>query len=140
MLYPSPLVYDHIMNTLDYLEAEMLGENGSFFSAQDADSEGTEGLYFSFSEEEFEDIINKVEDEDNLTDRMDQLKSWFEITKEGNFDHGLNVISLNWEKREEIFTTESWDLVRKLENQFLTKEKIGSHHLQTIRGSPVGTS
>lgn len=53
MLYPSPLVYDHIMNTLDYLEAEMLGDDGNFFAAQDADSEGTEGLYFSFTEEEF---------------------------------------------------------------------------------------
>ncbi len=123
MLYPSPLVYDHIMNTLDYLEAEMLGEDGNFFAAQDADSEGTEGLYFSFSEAEFEDLVNKVEDEENISEKMEQLKSWFGITTEGNFDHGLNVISLNWEKREEIFTTESWDLVRKIRKAILDERK-----------------
>ncbi|MCO4794308.1 MAG: thioredoxin domain-containing protein [Bacteriovoracaceae bacterium] len=123
MLYPSPLVYDHIMNTLDYLEAEMLGEDGQFFAAQDADSEGTEGLYFCFSEEEFEDLVNKIDDEDDLSGKMEDIKSWFGITKEGNFDHGLNVVSLNWEKREQIFTTESWDLVRKIRKSMLNERK-----------------
>ena len=52
--YPSPLIFDGILQTLDYLRTEMISDEGYFFSAQDADSEGTEGLYFTFSKEEFE--------------------------------------------------------------------------------------
>jgi uncharacterized protein YyaL (SSP411 family) len=53
LIAPTPLILDALIQTLDYLKKEMLSDVGYFFSAQDADSEGVEGLYFCFTEEEF---------------------------------------------------------------------------------------
>lgn len=122
IVHPSPLVLDALITTLDYLETEMLSEKNYFFSAQDADSEGVEGLYFTFKAEEFEqalrDNIEGVSDED-----VSQLKQWMQITPEGNFEHGLNVISLNYELREQWQNQSGWDLVRKARQAILSERR-----------------
>ncbi len=128
LVYPSPLVFDAIINTLDYLENEMLSDDKDgkrhFFSAQDADSEGVEGLYFTFTEEEFEDLINKNDDDqESLGKKMEHIKKWFSITKEGNFEHQLNVISLNYLYKEEIYQQENWDIIRKVRRFILNERK-----------------
>jgi uncharacterized protein YyaL (SSP411 family) len=125
LLYPSPLLFDGLLNTLEYLKLEMQNEEGMFFSAQDADSEGHEGLYFTYTGEEFEGLINRISDEnDDLTGKMDQIKSWFNIGDEPNFENDLNVISLNPEKKEEIFSTESWDIIRRVRKGILEDRKL----------------
>lgn len=124
LVYPSPLVYDTLINTLDYLDSEMLSDNNYFFSAQDADSEGVEGLYFTFTESEFEDILNKHDSEDEIfAKNLEQIKRWFQITKKGNFDHSLNVISLDPALKEEFYQQENWDLVRKTRHAILSERK-----------------
>lgn len=128
LINPSPLVFDAIINTLDYLENEMLAEEVDgkchFFSAQDADSEGMEGLYFSFTESEFEDALNKNDDnEETFAQNLDKIKSWSQITSEGNFEGGLNVISLNHNKQDEIFQKENWDIIRKVRRAILSERK-----------------
>jgi uncharacterized protein YyaL (SSP411 family) len=122
LIYPSPLVYDSIINTLNYLENEMLSEDSFFFSAQDADSEGVEGLYFSFNQEEFEDLVNKCSEETSAM--MDELKKWFDITSEGNFENGLSVISLEHQYSEEIFTQRGWEAVREVRQEILNQRKL----------------
>jgi uncharacterized protein len=124
LIYPSPLVYDHLISTLEYLEAEMLGDDKYFFSGQDADSEGVEGLYFNFTEEEFEGIANQAISE-NQSDKekepiftLDQVKTWFNIT-----GPGLHSISLNFDTKDELFTLESWDLVREIKKKILNQRK-----------------
>ena len=124
LLYPSPLVYDNLMNTMDYLANEMMSENKFFFSAQDADSEGVEGLYFTYSEEEFEDALNNADDEDEqLSKNLDKIKSWFNVTKEGNFEKGLNILSLNYDKKEEFYQKENWDLIRRAKSAIIADRK-----------------
>lgn len=120
LIFPSPLVYDTLINTLDYLEYEMLSEKNYFFSAQDADSEGVEGLYFTYSEQEFEDILKNDED---LINYSSELKEWFNITPQGNFDQALNVISLNLEKKQEIYSQEGWERVRKVRTLIIEDRK-----------------
>ena len=115
MLYPSPLVFDTIMNTLDYLGTEMMSEEGYLFSGQNADSEGVEGLYFTYTSEEFDDLINQASDEnDDLADKKEQIRKWFRIEEAGNFENKLNVISLNPECKEEVFTAEGWEIIRRI--------------------------
>jgi uncharacterized protein YyaL (SSP411 family) len=124
LMYPSPLVYDTLINTLDYLASEMLDESGYFFSAQDADSEGVEGLYFTFTEEEFENIVNNASsEEDDLTARMQEIKEWFNITKEGNFERSLNVISLNASKKDDLYAPNNWDIIRRIRKEILNERK-----------------
>lgn len=124
LIYGSPLVYDAIFNTLEYLENEMLGENKIFFAAQDADSEGVEGLYFTYTKEEFEDVLNNNDDEDEtFAKNRDKIFNWFQITEQGNFENGLNVISLSRAHLEEIYTQDGWDLVRKVRGAILNDRK-----------------
>ncbi len=124
LLSPGPLVYDTLVNTLEYLSTEMLSEKGYLFSAQDADSEGQEGLYFTYTEEEFESVVNKASnEEDHLTLRMEEIKSWFQITKKGNFENGLNVISLNPQKKHDIITPDSWEIIRRIRRTLLENRK-----------------
>ena len=47
--------------TLDYIRREMTHPSGGFFSAQDADSEGVEGKFFVWSEEEITAALGDVE-------------------------------------------------------------------------------
>ncbi len=120
LIYPSPMVYDALAQTITYLEAEMFSEEGHFFTAQDADSEGVEGLYFSFTEAEFEDALNEADDEtETLAKNMERIKKWFGITTNGNFEHGLNIISLKNDFKKDIFTPENWELVRKVRKAIL---------------------
>jgi uncharacterized protein YyaL (SSP411 family) len=124
LVYPSPLVIDSLISTLDYLSTEMISEKGHFFAAQDADSEGVEGLYFTFTEEEFELLVNKASDEnDDLTARLDEIKRWFSISTAGNFEHELSVLSLNHELKDEYYTPENWEIIRRVRKSALETRK-----------------
>ncbi len=123
LIFPSPLVFDTLINTLDYLALEMQDESGYFFSAQDADSEGVEGLYFTFTYDEFCDLIVKASKEDDLVEKQDQILKWFQVTQEGNFEQGLNVVSLNDEYKKEFLTSEGWEIVRRIRRQILEERK-----------------
>lgn len=121
LIYPTPVFFDGLIQTLDYLNNEMLSDSGYFFAAQDADSEGVEGLYFTFSKEEFMDAV--IHFDENLTDHMDDILDWFGITEKGNFEHNLNVISLNYSKRDDFYNPEKWDIIRKVRQAILEERK-----------------
>lgn len=127
LLYPSPLFYDHLYNTLIYLEKEMLSESSFLFSSQAADSEGIEGLYFCFTNDEFDLLVSKAlantEYEKDLDQWRDKIKNWFNIKEEGQFQRGLNVISLNMNKKEEIFNEEGLKIIRMMRESILEERK-----------------
>ncbi len=127
LLYPSPIVFDSIIKMLDYLQTEMLGESGNLFSSQSGTSEGTPGLYFCFSEEEFEHAVmaeNEEQQNPEIAENIDKIKKWFNITKDGNYTSQLNTIKLNHDFKEEIFTPKSWDLIRKVYHNLLSDRKL----------------
>lgn len=120
LLYPAPLIYDAIIDTLDYLEQEMLSEDGYFFSAQDSVSEGVEGLYHTFTYEEFEDAINQYDNEnEELSKELEEIKKWFNISKEGNFQNKLNIINLDYDQRESLYREDKWNTIRKTKKAIL---------------------
>jgi len=130
LVHPSPLVFDTIINTLNYLEDEMLNDDEDnksdkyFFAAQDADSEGVEGLFFTFTLAEFEDALNKHDDEkETLAKNAEQIKKWFQITSAGNFEQNLNVISLDPKFSEDYLKQENWDIIRMVRRAILNERK-----------------
>jgi uncharacterized protein YyaL (SSP411 family) len=122
LLYPSPILFDAIIQTLDYLENEMTSENQYFFAAQDADSEGSEGLFFTFTKDEFIDALVKFDE--TLSDHTENILKWFKITDQGNFEQNLNVISLDPKLVKEYTKPENWNIVRKV-RQALMEERKG---------------
>lgn len=122
VMYPTPLFLDGLVQTLNYLESEMLHEKGYFMSAQDADSEGHEGLYFTFTKDEIIETIENSEDSE-LIEKKDEILNWFNIQDQANFEDGLNVISLNYQKRSDFYAKNGWELIRKLRQLLLENRK-----------------
>ncbi len=85
-LSSSPLLEKKTLETLDYLEKEMFEDH--FFSAQDADSEGFEGLYFTYAYDEFLTLIKDIP-------HKEEWASILSIKKEGNFEDDLNQLHLS---------------------------------------------
>ncbi len=80
------LLYKRVaIQTLDYLLSEMKASTGGFYSATDADSEGEEGLFFVWKQNE----INLVLPSDLAKLAIDL----FSVSKTGNFE-GRNILNL----------------------------------------------
>ena len=72
--------------TLDYLLAEMTPEDGGFFAAQDADSEGEEGTFYVWDPESVEAAVGP--------EAAPIVRGRFGVTPAGNFEHGKTVLSV----------------------------------------------
>ncbi|MFZ0344174.1 MAG: thioredoxin domain-containing protein [Nitrososphaeraceae archaeon] len=73
--------------TLDYVIREMTSPNGGFYSAQDADSEGEEGKFYTWSKQE---IISSLDDEKK---NADIFCEYYGVTEGGNFE-GENILHI----------------------------------------------
>ncbi|MBI4208176.1 MAG: thioredoxin domain-containing protein [Deltaproteobacteria bacterium] len=72
--------------TLDSILRDMTDSQGGFYSAEDADSEGHEGLFYLWTKEEIEKIITKEEAE--------WIIAIYGVTSHGNFE-GKNILHLS---------------------------------------------
>jgi uncharacterized protein YyaL (SSP411 family) len=69
------------METVDWVAKEMTSPAGGFYSSLDADSEGHEGKFYVWSEEEVDSLLGE---------NAPLVKSHFTITTSGNFE-GKNI-------------------------------------------------
>ncbi len=76
---------DTAIKTAEYVLNEMTSYEGAFYSAQDADSEGVEGRYYTFL---YKEVINVLGE-----DKGREFARAFDITKNGNFE-GFNIPNL----------------------------------------------
>lgn len=67
-----------IEETLAFVERELMHSDGGFYSALDADSEGVEGKFYTWSEQE----INEL-----LQNNASIFIAYYGITEEGNWEH-----------------------------------------------------
>ncbi|MDE6149146.1 MAG: thioredoxin domain-containing protein [Ruminococcus sp.] len=81
----NKLYLDTAEKTAEYILREMTSLEGGFYSAQDADSEGVEGKFYTFT---FDEIINVLGEE-----KGNCFAKTFDITKGGNFE-GANIPNL----------------------------------------------
>jgi uncharacterized protein len=86
--------------TLEYVIRDMTSGGGGFFSSEDADSEGEEGKFYVWSRDEIESIVGT----DVGTEASALFCDYFDVSKEGNFEHGTSI--LNTPKSLEEFAKE----------------------------------
>ncbi|GGA66522.1 thioredoxin domain-containing protein [Ornithinibacillus halotolerans] len=92
-----------------FIEREMMNSEGAFYSAIDADSEGVEGKYYVWEDEEIYDILGE--------DLGEIYTTAYGITPYGNFEgkNIPNLIRANLESVAEEFGLTTEDLERQLE-------------------------
>ena len=73
------------VETLEYIMREMLDASGGFYSAQDADSEGEEGKFFVWTQEEIVQILGE--------DGAYKFNNYYDVTPLGNFE-GKNILNV----------------------------------------------
>lgn len=80
------------IETLEYVRREMLDKSGGFYSAQDADSEGEEGKFFVWSEDELVEILGE--------EGARKFNKYYNVTTAGNFE-GKNILNIRHPAAEE---------------------------------------
>lgn len=76
----------HVRTTrrmLDYVLREMTSPEGGFYSATDADSEGEEGIFFTWTKDQLTEVLGKADAE--------LATSVWGVTEQGNFE-GRNIL------------------------------------------------
>lgn len=83
------LYKDTAMETLRFVQAEWLTEEGAFYSAYDADSDGEEGKYYVWNEPDLKDLLG---------DLFPVFSEYYEINDKGYWEHGNYILM----RREDI--------------------------------------
>lgn len=99
--------------TIDFCIRELKNPQGGFYSGLDADSDGIEGRYYTFTSQELKEILNAKE--------LEWLTHWSDIREDGNWEHELNIIHVN-----------------KAPLQVLEDVKITAEEFHTLKFSVLG--
>lgn len=83
--------------TLDFIERELSTGNGLYYSALDADSEGVEGKFYTWTMEEINELLGE---------NAGWFNEFYQVTSEGNWE-GVNIL---WERtsREDLAQMQKW--------------------------------
>ncbi len=73
----EPMYRDIVYEIITYLRRELLSPEGGFYSAEDADSEGEEGKFYVWTQDELREILDKNE--------ADAFIETFNIQEGGNY-------------------------------------------------------
>ena len=73
----KPIFKKTVYEIIEYILRDMTSEEGGFYSAEDADSEGKEGKFYTWDYDEIRKILNS--EEFNIIEKL------YNIKKEGNF-------------------------------------------------------
>ncbi|TVP49668.1 MAG: thioredoxin domain-containing protein [Mongoliibacter sp.] len=74
---------EKVVETVAWLKHEMLHEEGGFYAAQDADSEGVEGKFYTWTYKELESHVGED---------MDWLRKLYNLKYPGNWEEGVNIL------------------------------------------------
>jgi uncharacterized protein YyaL (SSP411 family) len=77
------MYHDVVYETISFVERELMSPEGGFYSSLDADSEGEEGKFYTFTKDELKAILGSEEP---------LFSKYYHATASGNFEHGRNIL------------------------------------------------
>ncbi len=83
----DPLFFNSACETANWIIREMQSADGGYYSAQDADSEGSEGKFFVWSKDEINSLLNTAtKDSDISAESIALFKTRFGLNLAANFE------------------------------------------------------
>jgi len=82
-LTKNPLYKHVVYQTIAFAQRELLSPDGGFYSALDADSEGIEGKFYTFTTPELQEALG---------DDFGWFADLYSIRDEGNWEHNRNIL------------------------------------------------
>ncbi|MHC4666229.1 MAG: thioredoxin domain-containing protein [Planctomycetota bacterium] len=70
----------------DYVLRDMTASQGGFYSAEDADSEGREGLFYVWTPQEIERVLG--------ADHTKVFAEYYRVTEKGNFENNKTILNI----------------------------------------------
>lgn len=111
-----------IEDTLGFVEREMTDAGGGFYSALDADSEGVEGKFYTWSWEEIEEVLGAD---------ATMFCAFYDVTEEGNWEE-TNILWIT--KPAAVFAAENGITEEALERSLaVSREKLMAARAKRIR-------
>lgn len=89
----NPNYKEIVYQCIAFVKRELRDENGGFYSALDADSEGVEGKYYVWTYEELAQIFTDPAE-------LQLFCEFYGASREGNWEHGYNILCLKEKKAE----------------------------------------
>ncbi len=87
----NPLYKKVIEESIEFVKIELMHTNGAFYSALDADSEGVEGKYYVWTEDELKNILG---------DDFKWITEYFNINSKGYWEDNNYILTRNKELTE----------------------------------------
>ncbi|WP_281795764.1 thioredoxin domain-containing protein [Desulforhabdus amnigena] len=118
----------------EYVLRDMTDSKGGFYSAEDADSEGREGLFYVWTPQEVKDILG--------AEAGDVFCRFYDITPEGNFEESLSIphISRSVELMAPGFGMEAEELEKLLEKGRLKLFAVREKRVHPFKDDKVLTA
>lgn len=73
-----------IIESIDFVKRELMDENKAFWASLDADSEGEEGKFYTWTYDELLEVLNS----EDLT----FVEKFYNIKRKGNWENGRNIL------------------------------------------------
>ncbi len=116
-----------------YIDRDMTSEEGAFFSAEDADSEGVEGKFYVWSKEEIEHTLGRK--------TASAAIPYYNVTEKGNFE-GKNILHLT--RNSETVANEVGmnhdDFCKEIEAARQKLLEVRSHRIRPLLDDKILTS
>ena len=110
-----------VKETTQFVERELMNKEYGFYSSLDADSEGEEGKFYTWSEAEIDSIIANDEE-------AGIFKNYFSVKKNGNWEH-TNILVIN-----EKFSAKDNGLSEEELDEIITRNKA---KLMSVRDTRI---
>ncbi len=112
-LTKDPLYKQVVEDTLAWIKRDMTSNEGTFFSALDADSEGVEGKYYIWTKKEIDELLN---------DKSSLFCEYFRIDKEALWEEDCNILLRK--ESDEIIAKRYHITVEELQNTIASCKEI----------------
>jgi len=132
-LTKNPFYKDVVYQTLEFIERELTSPEGGFYSSLDADSEGEEGKYYAWTNDEVNFVLGKA---------APLFIGYYNITSTGNWEKGKNILysQPGKEKDSKKYNINPANLKKRLDNARKLMLEIRSKRVKPAIDDKILTS